>query len=158
VTNRAVSALRLAAVAAVALIVSGCGVLAPVSTDEPYIPADGVPLSIPGLDLRNLGVVTSAEGGSGVLIGQLVNTTDSATSVSFGIQGGDAAATTVIVPANSGETISDASNQVTLDALPAPAGSMLMLTVTTREAGENVVQVPVLLDDGYYSGLVGGTA
>jgi hypothetical protein len=158
VTNRAVSALRLAAVAAVALIVSGCGVLAPVSTDEPYIPADGVPLSIPGMDLRNLGVVTSAEGGSGVLIGQLVNTTDTATSVSFGIQGGDAAATTVIVPANSGETISDASNQVTLDALPAPAGSMLILTVTTREAGENVVQVPVLLDDEYYSGLVGGTA
>ena len=157
VTNRAVSPLRLTAAAATALVVSGCGVLAPVSTDEPYIPADGVPLTVPGLDLRNLAVVTSSEGGSGVVIGQLVNQTDSAVPVNFGIQGGETASTTKIVRANSGETISDDSSQVTLDALSAPAGSMVMLTVTTREAGENVVEVPVLVDDDYYTGLLGTT-
>ena len=34
---------------------------------------------------------------------------------------------------------------------------MVTLTVTTAEAGQNVVQAPVLLDDRFYTGLYAGS-
>lgn len=156
-TNRAANALRLPAAAAAALLVSGCAVFSPVQTDEPYIPADGVPLTIPGLTLRNLAVVTGTDAGTGVLIGQVVNETGSAVDVSFGIEGGGQASAPTTVAAYSGDTISDTSEQVELPGVPAPPGAMVTLTVTTAEAGQNVVQVPVLLDDRFYTGLLSGS-
>jgi hypothetical protein len=154
VTNRAATVLRLAAVAAATLLASGCAVFSPVQTDEPYIPADGVRLTITGLELRNLAVVTTSEGGSGVVVGQVVNDGSSAVDVQFGVQGGSGSPASTAVPAHSGDTISDATRKVELSSLPAKAGQMVTLTVTTREAGENVVLVPVLLDQGIYEGLV----
>ena len=156
-TNRAATVLRLPAVAAAVLLVSGCGVFSPVQTDKPYIPADGVPFTIPGLALRNLAVVTGTDADSGVLIGQIVNETGSAVEVAFGIQGGAQANAPTTVAAYSGDTISDSADQVELSGVPAPPGAMVTLTVTTREAGVNVVQVPVLLDDRFYSGLLAGS-
>ncbi len=153
-TNRAATALRLTAAAAASLLVSGCAVFSPVQTDEPYIPADGVPLDIQGLSLRNLAVVTTTAGGDGVLVGQVVNETSSAVDVLFGIQGGAPASAPTTVAAYSGDTISDSAEQVQLT-ISQPAGAMVMLTVTTREAGANVVNVPVLLDNRFYEGLVG---
>jgi hypothetical protein len=157
VTNRAANALRLTAAAAAALLVSGCAVFSPVQTNEPYIPAEGVPLEIPGLALRNLAVVTGTDAASGVLVGQVVNESSSPVDVTFGIQGGAQAAEPTSVAAYSGETISDSAEQVELPGLPAPPGAMVTLTVTTAEAGLNVVLVPVLLDDRFYTGLLGGS-
>jgi hypothetical protein len=54
------------------------------------------------------------------------------------------------VPANSG----DALSEVPLDSVPAAPGDTVELTVTTPEAGQNVVRVPVLAATGYYEGLV----
>jgi hypothetical protein len=156
VTNRAATALRLSAAAAASLLVSACGVFSPVQTDEPYIPADGVPLSIPGLELRNLAIVTATEGGPGVVVGQVVNDTGSSVDVTFGLQGGPSATGSSTVPAYSGDTITDSTEQVQLPSVPAKPGAMAWLTVTTTEAGENVVQVPVLLDNRFYTGLLGG--
>ena len=155
-TNRA-AALRLPAIAAAALLASGCAVFSPVQTNVPYIPADGVPLTIPGLTLRNLAVVTGTDADTGVLIGQVVNETASAVDVTFGIQGGAQASAPTTVAAYSGDTISDSAEQVELPGVPAPPGAMVTLTVTTSEAGQNVVQVPVLLDDRYYSDLLAGS-
>jgi hypothetical protein len=157
VRNRAAAVLRLPAVAAAVLLVAGCGVFSPVQTDEPYIPADGVPFTIPGLALRNLAVVTGTDADSGVVIGQVVNETGSAVDVLFGIQGGAQASAPTTVAAYSGDTISDATEQVELPDVPAPPGAMVMLTVTTSQAGVNVVQVPVLLNDRFYSGLLAGS-
>jgi hypothetical protein len=158
VTNRAAHVLRLFAVAAAALLVSGCAVFSPVQTNEPYIPAEGVPLTIPGLSLRNLAIVTGETGGAGVLVGQVVNETDKAVDVSFGIQDGASASGTTTVAAYSGDTISDSTSRVELPSLPQPAGSMVVLTVTTSEAGQNVVRVPVLLDNRFYSDLVSSSS
>jgi len=158
VTNRAATALRLPAAAAASLLVSGCAVFSPVQTNEPYVPADGVPLEIPGLSLRNLAVVTATDAGSGVLVGQVVNETSAAVDVSFGIEGGATATGTTTVAAFSGDTISDATEQVELPDVPAPPGAVVVLTVTTTEAGQNVVEVPVLLDNRFYTGLLGATS
>ncbi len=155
VTNRAATTLRLSAAAAASLLVSACAVFSPVQTNEPYIPADGVPLTIPGLSLRNLAIVTATENGPGVVVGQVVNETGNAVDVTFGIQGGPSATGSSSVAPYSGDTITDSTEQVQLPSVPAKPGAMVYLTVTTREAGQNVVQVPVLLDNRFYTGLLG---
>jgi hypothetical protein len=157
VTNRAATALRLTAVATASLAVSGCAVFSTVQTDEPYIPADGVPLNIPGLSLRNLAIVTGEADGPGVLIGQVVNESASAVDVQFGIQGGPEATGSTTVPAYSGDTLSGEVEQIEIPDVPAEPGGMVTLTVTTSEAGQNVVLIPVLLDNRYYTDLFGGT-
>ncbi|QKE82703.1 hypothetical protein [Arthrobacter sp. NEB 688] len=148
-TTRAASALRLAGLAAATLTVSACGVFSPVQTDYPYIPADGVDLTLPGLDLRNIAIVSAEEGAAGTLIGQAVNNAAEPVEISFSIEGGQAATTSL--PAYSGEGLADA--KVRLEAVPVAPGAMVQLTVATREGGQNLVLVPVLSPELYYEGL-----
>ena len=54
---------------------------------------------------------------------------------------------------NSGKTLSDAAGGVEIPGIPVAPGAMVQMTVTTDEAGANVVQVPVLPNTGYYSDL-----
>ncbi len=150
-TIRAASALRFAGLAAATLLASGCGVMSPAQTDYSYIPADGVPLSIPGLDLRNLLVVADSQGGPGTVVGQAVNTGKDAVEVQFGLQGGATVNTTV--PAYSDDAISLNGSPVVIGSVPEGPGAMVQLVVATREAGQNVVLVPVLPPTRYYSEL-----
>lgn len=154
VTNRATSALRLTALAASSALLAGCAVFSPVQTGESYIPADGVDVTIPGLALRNVAVVTAEKGGPGVVIGQAVNNGTSAVDVAFSLQGSSEEPVRTAVPASSGSAISDDTKKVELKAVPAAPGTMVTLVVTTQEAGQNIVSVPVLVDSNYYSGLV----
>ena len=155
VTNRAAAPLRTAALAGVALLASGCAVFSPVQTDVDYPPADGVKLSIPGLELRNLAIVVPEKGGTGVVIGQAVNSGSSAVDVTFAVEGAGATATAA-VPANSGDTLSDDTSEVTIDGIPASPGDVVQLSVSTPEAGQNVVTVPVLGATGYYEDVTAG--
>ncbi|PKW26635.1 hypothetical protein [Phycicoccus duodecadis] len=148
-TNRAASTLRLTGILGATLLASGCAVFSPVQTDYPYIPADGVRLTIPGLDLRNLVVVASEKGGQGVLVGQAVNETPDAVDVVFAV--GDAQTTPTAVPALSGSSLGGNGSAVGVGAVPVAPGEMVELSVTTREAGRNVVRVPVLTPSRYYS-------
>lgn len=150
-TTRAASALRFAGLAAATLLASGCAVFSPTQTDYPYIPADGVDLSMPGLELRNVAVVASAEGAPGVLVGQAVNDAADAVEVAFGLQGEQGGTTSV--PAYSGASLSSATAKVEVGAVPVAPGGMVQLTVTTQEAGQNVVLVPVLAPELYYADL-----
>ena len=152
VTTRAASALRVSALVGAALLVSGCGTFSPVQTEYDYPAADGVRLSIEGLELRNLAIVAAAKGADGVLVGQAVNSGASAVDVSFAVQGGGAAATAT-VPANSGDALSDATSTVEIPGVPAPPGAMVDLVVSTPAAGQNIVTVPVLAHTGYYQDL-----
>ncbi len=152
VTNRAAPALRATALAGTALLLSGCAVFSPVQTDYDYEPADGVSFTITGLDLRNLAVVVPAEGGTGTIVGQAVNRATSAVDVTFAVDGATAPAT-VAVPAGSGTSLTGDGGRVEIPGIPAPPGSTVQLTVTTDEAGANVVRVPVLPNIGYYSDL-----
>ncbi|WP_299444593.1 hypothetical protein [uncultured Phycicoccus sp.] len=156
-TNRAASVLRLTGLAVATLLAAGCGVFSPIQTDYPYIPADGVSLSVPGLDLRNLAVISDGAGSEGVLIGQAVNPGAEAVEVLFGVPGADgsleSAGGRTAVPAYSGAALSDATTAVGLGSVAAAPGEMTQLIVTTEEAGQNVVLVPVLPRDSYYSDL-----
>ncbi|HYJ26428.1 MAG TPA: hypothetical protein VEW73_01860 [Nocardioides sp.] len=152
-TNRAASLLRASALAGTILLASGCAsAFSPIQTDYDYDAADGVPLSLEGLDLRNLAVVVPAKGGTGILIGQAVNRDSAAVDVTFAVTGAPAPAT-VAVPANSGKSLSDSATGVEIPGIPVAPGEMVQMTVTTDEAGANVVNVPVLANTGYYSDL-----
>ncbi|MFL6078457.1 MAG: hypothetical protein ACJ714_00875, partial [Ornithinibacter sp.] len=96
-TNRAASALRAAALAGAILLASGCATFSPVQTDYDYDSADGVPLTIDGLDLRDLAVVVPTKGEAGVVVGQAVNRSTSAVEVTFAVAGA-ATPATVTVP------------------------------------------------------------
>lgn len=152
VTTRAASALRVPALAGAALLAAGCATFSPVQTEYDYPAADGVRLSIEGLELRNLAIVSAAEGATGVLVGQAVNSSASAVDVSFAVQGGGAAATAT-VPASSGDPLSDATSTLEVPGVPAPPGAMVELVVSTPQAGQNIVTVPVLAHTGYYASL-----
>ena len=157
-TNRAASALRASALAGTILLASGCAsAFSPIQTDFDYDSADGVPLTIEGLDLRDLAIVVPAEGGTGIVIGQAVNRSTSAVDVTFGVAGAPTPAT-IAVPASSGKTLSDAATGVEIPGIPAAPGEMVEMTVTTAEAGENVVKVPVLANTGYYSDLTASSS
>lgn len=151
-TNRAASALRAAALVGATLLASGCAVFSPVQTDEPYVPADGVELSMTDLEIRNLALVSSAAGADALVVGQAVNPATASVQVQFAVAGG-AAGATATVPANSGDTISDPAAKVTIPAVEAAPGQVVDLVVTTPGSGQNVVTVPVLLAAGQYAGL-----
>jgi hypothetical protein len=152
VTNRAASALRATALAGTILLASGCAVFSPVQTAFDYDSADGVPLTIEGLDLRDLAVVVPAKGETGIVVGQAVNRGTSAVEVTFAVKGAPTPAT-VAVPASSGKTLSDAATGVEIPGIPVAPGTMVEMTVTTDQAGANIVKVPVLPNIGYYKDL-----
>ena len=158
VTNRAASVLRASALAGTILLASGCAtVFSPVQTDYAVDAGDGVPLSIVGLDLRGLAVVVPAQGETGIVVGQAVNRSSSAVEVTFAVEGAPAPAT-VAVPASSGRTLSDATTGVEIPGIPVAPGTMVQMTVTTPEAGANVVTVPVLVNKGIYAGLTAASS
>ena len=148
-TTRAASVLRATALAAVGLLVAGCSTFSPVQTEYDYPAADGVRLSIDGLELRNLAIVAAEADGPGVVIGQAVNPSAAAVDVSFSLGDSPTPAETT-VPAGSG----DALPEVSIESVPGAPGDTVELTVSTPEAGQNVVRVPVLAPTGYYEGLV----
>ncbi|GAA4401527.1 hypothetical protein GCM10023153_29940 [Ornithinibacter aureus] len=142
-TTRAAHALRATALLAAGLLLSGCAVFSPTQTDYDYPASDGVALSIPGLELRNLAFVVENRGGPAVLIGQAVNNATSAVDVTFGVEGASSTETAA-VPAFSGKSLSEPGALIEFDSLPANPGDTITLTVSTPEAGQNVVTVPVL--------------
>jgi hypothetical protein len=154
VTTRAALALRATALLAATLIASGCAVFSPTQTDYDYPAADGVRLSIPGLELRNLAIVLEEEGGTGVVIGQAVNNGTSSVDVTFAVEGASGTATAA-VPATSGNALSDATSLVEIDSLPAAPGDTITLVVSTAQAGQNIVTVPVLAASGHNGTILG---
>ena len=158
VTNRAASVLRASAVAGTILLASGCAsAFSPIQTDFDYDSADGVPLTIEGLDLRDLAVVVPAKGQTGIVVGQAINRTTNAVDVTFAVKGAPTPAT-VAVPANSGKTLSDAATGIEIPSVPVAPGEMVEMTVTTDEAGANIVKVPVLPNLGYYEDLTASSS
>ena len=152
VTNRAAAALRATALAGTILLASGCAAFSPVQTDYDYDAADGVPLTIEGLDLRDLAVVVPAKGGTGIVVGQAINRTTSAVDVTFAVKPGHPPRR----PSPCRPTRARRSR------MPRPASRSpasrsrparwCEMTVTTDEAGANIVKVPVLRQPGLLRG------
>lgn len=70
--TRIASSLALAA--AIALTASGCALIAPQGTTDPYAPSDGIDLTVAEVDVRNLMLIASADSKSFNVVFTAVNT------------------------------------------------------------------------------------
>ncbi len=143
------------ALCAVVAILSGCSLFSPVATSYPQIQADGVPLTIEGVEFENLVVVAPSRGAGGVLTGQALNRTRQPIEVVVSIDGGSTPARFTLAPF-AGDGISAMPSNVDLGPVPAPPGATVALVISTAAAGENEVTVPVLPPDTnleYYDGI-----
>lgn len=140
------------AVAGLALV-AGCSTMSPSQTQVPYQPADGVALSSGSVLARDLLIVASAKGATGVLSGSLINTGTSSITVSFAAAPTADAATAP--PSSSVQLAPREQKLITTVEIPAVAaapGALTALVMTTPD-GDAVAQVPVLLPQLYYSSL-----
>ena len=148
--SRALRRLLPVAVLGAALALSACQTQSPVSTEISYNAADGVPVDLGPVQVRNLLVVTDGKGKPGVLSGSLSNTSSEALKVQFRLPQGDPVTTTA--PAHSQAQLSE-SEQLQLPEVPVAPGDVVTLSVQSGTAPETVVVVPVLKASGYYASL-----
>ncbi len=140
---------------AMVVALSGCSLFSPAATSFPQIQADGVPLTIEGVEFENLVVVAPARGARGVLTGQAVNVTGQPIEVAVSVDERGAPARFTLAPF-AGDGISSMPTNVDLGPIPVIPGATVTLVVSTPEAGANEVSVPVLppgTDLDYYDGI-----
>lgn len=138
------------AVAAAALALSACQTQSPIQTDVPYVAADGVPVDLGPVKLRDLVVISGGKDKPGVLSAAVSNTSGEPQRLSFSLPQGQPVYAEA--PAYSERRLSDAS-QVQLPAVPVSPGDVVTLSVQTPTAPAVVVVVPVLKAGGYYASL-----
>lgn len=128
---------------AVALGATGCAMVSPQATTIPYSPSDGVNIPDSGpLKVRNALIVTDGSGTIGNFIAAIVNDTDSAETLSLGIDG---ETQTIRVPARSVLSLgSDDDDPLLLEGLNTTAGATLPITFQSGDGTGVVAEVPVL--------------
>lgn len=140
----AVSALTLA---------SGCSLSNPVQTNEPYVPADGVPADVGKLSLRDLVLVSDGKGAA-VLSGSAINTGGEKLTVRLtpqGQQGGPAGGSELELGPR--EQVSLATKGLQFNNVQAKLGTLLPVAVQSSDGGTQIVKVPVLAARGAYATL-----
>jgi hypothetical protein len=140
----------LATSVAAAAVLSGCQVMSPIQTTVPYQPANGVPVDLGAVQIRDLVVVSRAKGEVGTLSGMVVNTSAQPVIIRFAA---GAASNATTVPADSQTRLSGVAGTepVTLPSIDAAPGGVVKVTVSTPAGGASDVSVPVLLPDGIYT-------
>jgi hypothetical protein len=133
-----------------ALALSACQTQSPVQTNVAYTPADGVPVDLGAVQLRDLVVISGGKDKPGVLSASVSNTGDSAERIAFALPNGQPVFAEA--PAHSEQRLSEAT-QVQLPSVPADAGGVVTLSVQSPSAPAAVVVVPVLSASGYYATL-----
>lgn len=131
-----------AALAATALL-AGCSATNPITTSFEYDPSDGVSERLGDVRVGNLMVLTAEEGSAGTVLGFVSNAGDEATSVVLAV--GEEQSAAIDVPAGGTVLLGpDGDESVDLDAVAAPPGSKVDVTVTSDVAGAATFEVPVL--------------
>jgi hypothetical protein len=138
------------AVAGAALTLSACQTQSPIQTDVTYSPADGVPVDLGPVQLRDLVVISPGKDKPGVLSASVSNNSGEARRISFALPQGQPVFAEA--PAHSEQRLSDAS-QVQLASMPVNPGDVVTLSVQSPGAPSTVVVVPVLPASGYYASL-----
>ncbi|MPV37583.1 hypothetical protein [Georgenia subflava] len=130
-----------AAVAAV-LVLAGCSVANPITTQDPYAPSDGVRVAVTEfVSVENLMILTTGEGEEGHLLGAVVNRSkeDVEVAFTFGESGG-----AVPVRVEAGGTVNFTDAGITTESVEAAPGANITATVEMPTAGAQQVAVPVL--------------
>jgi hypothetical protein len=148
--GRSTSLRRLLPAAAIgaALALSACQTQSPIQTDVTYDPADGVPVDLGAVQLRDLVVISSGKGEAGVLSAAASNSGSSSTRIAFALASGSPVYAEV--PAGSQERLSG-TTQVQLPSVPVAPGDVVKLTVQSPDAPAAVVDVPVLPPKDHYA-------
>jgi hypothetical protein len=145
---RAVATIALAASLAVGL--SGCNFFSPQRTLEKYDPSDGVGANLGDVDIRNALLVTD-DGERATLVVSIANLTDADKQLrieypSYGPEAVDGKVSFQLgVPATSLTTTStDGGDQIILEDIDAPAGSLFSVYMQAGDAPGTELRVPVL--------------
>lgn len=138
------------AVAGAALALSACQTQSPIQTDVPYVAADGVPVDLGSVQLRDLVVISGGKDKPGVLSAAVSNTSGEAQRIAFALPQGEPVYAEA--PAHSERRLSG-DTQVQLPNVPVNAGDVVTLSVQSPSAPSVVVVVPVLRASGYYATL-----
>lgn len=142
------SSAALGAAFAATLLASACGLNSPVQSMVDYPAADGIRLDLGDVQLRNVAVVATEEGGPGTLIGHAVNNSATPLTLQFGF-GDGGAPVSVTVPAGADATISTPEAKTTLAAVPGKPGDWARIAVSGAPGGQGVVTVPILSPKDY---------
>ena len=138
------------AVAGAALALSACQTQSPIQTDVAYVAADGVPVDLGAVQIRDLVVISGGKDKAGVLSASVSNTSGEAQRIAFALP--KAQPVYAEAPAHSERRLSGAT-QVQLPAVPVNAGDVVRLTIQSPGARQAVVVVPVLSASGYYASM-----
>lgn len=148
--GRSTSLRRLLPVAAIgaAVALSACQTQSPIQTDVTYNPADGVPVDLGAVQLRDLVVISSGKDKPGVVSAAVSNSGSSPVRIAFALPNG--APVYAEVPGGSEQRLSG-SKQVQLPSVPVAPGDVVKLSVQAPSAPADVVDVPVLPPVDHYA-------
>lgn len=142
-------AASIALAAGLVLGASGCSLIAPQGTLEPYAPSDGVEVTTEGVALRNILLIADEEGKNFNVVFTSVNTNnDPATAVMRFDEGSSSAEANFSLPVGTtvfGDPEADSSDTLQLVSLPGvDAGSTVKTYIKIN--GENEIEhnIPVL--------------
>ncbi|MGO1660812.1 MAG: DNA modification methylase [Canibacter sp.] len=136
----------LALVGAVALGAAGCSLMAPISTEKPYAPSDGINADVANVDIRNMLLIAGAEGEPYNVVFSTVNNSGSDVPLSISFDGASTETVSVDVPAGStlfGDPEGDA-DLVAVDLGQQAIGSTVTAYLETTSGKSVKTKVPVL--------------
>lgn len=132
-----------AATALLALGLAGCSATNPMQTQTNYDPSDGVSITVDGVHVGNLVVVSGGQGEPGTVVGFAANRGREATDVVIQVAG--VASDPVELGASRTLLVGpDRDIVLDLDAVPVLPGSMIEATVVTDRGGSDSALVPVM--------------
>ena len=151
VTPRRLASASLALAAALSL--GACATRSPMQTAQPYSAGDGVPVDLGSVQIRGLVVVSQAKGQAGALVGQVVNNTGKAVTLTFQVEKGQP----VTVDAQPGSTTLGNDTKASLASVDVIPGAALPVAIGSDAGGTAQASVPVLAPTGYYSTITPAT-
>ncbi|MER7071964.1 hypothetical protein [Terrabacter sp. NPDC000476] len=138
---------------ALAVVTAGCQVNSPVQTDVAYVPADGVPVDVGNLALRDL-VLVGDGNGTAMISGSAVNLGNESMTVQIAPQGDPNATTPPSgseVELSPRQQVNLADKGLQLSDVKGKPGALVPVTVISNTGGTAVAQVPLLPATDFYS-------
>ncbi|WP_127126544.1 hypothetical protein [Georgenia sp. SYP-B2076] len=130
-----------AAALGASLVLAGCSVANPITTQGAYAASDGVRAELGGVTVENLLILTEGEGETGHVLGSIVNHTTEPVQVTLTL-GENGGSIPFRLPAEGTVNLTDEGTA--LESVDVPAGAVLPGSISTSGAGSVSVPVPVL--------------